>query len=75
MYYEQSWTNQIITNPAGEPVISTSSGYILQSHADIYKHKFKLYAKRWWRQDGTLDGFSTGDHTFHWAIFPVGEAT
>jgi len=75
MYYEHAWTNQIITNPAGEPVISTSTGYIYQSHADIYKDKFKLYARRWWRQDGTLDGFSTGDHTFYWAIFPVGEAT
>ena len=75
MYYEHSWSNSITTSPAGEPVVSTSSGYIMQSYGQIYTDKFKIYAKRWGRSDGTLDGFSTGTHTYHWAIFPVGEAS
>ena len=75
MYYEIAWSQNVTTGEAGEPVISTSSGYIFQSHADIYKDKFKIYAKRWWNSDGSLSGFSAGSHTFHWAIFPVGEAT
>ena len=79
MYYEQSWTNTIqVTVPpggAGEPVISVSSGYFFQSHGTIYTSKFKLFARRYYRQNGTLDGFTTGTHTFYWAIFPVGEAS
>jgi hypothetical protein len=75
MYYEQSWTNTITTNVAGEPVISVSSGYFFQSHGTIYTSKFKLFARRYYRQNGTLDGFTTGTHTFYWAIFPVGEAS
>jgi len=79
MYYEQSWTNTIqVTVPpggAGEPVISVSSGYFFQSHGTIYADKFKLFARRYYRQNGTLDGFTTGTHTFYWAIFPVGEAS
>ena len=75
MYYEQSWTNTITWNPAGEPVFSTSSGYFCQSSANIYTDKFKLFASRYIRQNGTIDGFTTGTHTFYWAIFPVGEAS
>ena len=75
MYYENSWTNTITTNVAGEPVISVSSGYFHQSTANIYTDKFKLFARRYIRQNGTIDGFTTGSHTFYWAIFPVGEAT
>ena len=75
MYYENSWTNTITTNVAGEPVISVSSGYFHHSTANIYTDKFKLFARRYIRQYGTIDGFTTGSHTFYWAIFPVGEAT
>ena len=75
MYYENSWTNTITWNPAGEPVFSTSSGYFCQSSASIYTDKFKIYARRYIRQNGTIDGFTTGTHTFYWAIFPVGEAS
>mgnify|MGYP001285173130 CR=1 FL=1 len=74
MYYENSWTNTITWNPGGEPVFSTSSGYFGQSNANIYTDKFKIFAHRYIRQNGTIDGFSTGTHTFYWAIFPVGEA-
>ena len=75
MYYEQSWTTTITTTPEAEPVISTSSGYFFQSHGTIYTDKFKIFARRYYRQNGTLDGFTTGTHTFYWAIFPVGEAS
>jgi hypothetical protein len=75
MYYEQSWTNTITTTPEAEPVISTSSGYFFHSHGTIYTDKFKIFARRYYRQNGTLDGFTTGTHTFYWAIFPVGEAS
>ena len=75
MYYENSWTNTITWNPGGEPVFSTSSGFFRQSMATIYTDKFKLFASRYIRQNGTIDGFTTGTHTFYWAIFPVGEAS
>ena len=69
---------QSVTVPpggGGEPVISSSSGYFSQSSASIYTDKFKIFARRYYRQNGTLDGFTTGTHTFYWAIFPVGEAS
>ena len=75
MYYENAWTNTITTNQAGEPVISTSSGYFRQSTANIYTSKIKIFASRYISQNGTVYGFSTGTHTVHWAVFPVGEAT
>jgi len=75
MYYENSWTNTITWNSGGEPVFSVSSGYFGQSNANIYTDKFKLFASRYIRQNGTIDGFTTGTHTFYWAIFPVGEAS
>jgi len=75
MYYENSWTNTITEFIGWEPVISTSSGYFRQSMATIYTDKFKLFASRYIRQNGTIDGFTTGTHTFYWAIFPVGEAS
>ena len=74
MYYENAWANVITTNQAGEPIISRSSGYIMQSNADIYTSKIKIWASRYISQSGTIYGFSTGTHTVHWAIFPVGEA-
>lgn len=75
MYYENSWSNTITTSQAGEPIISTSSGYFRQSQANIYTNKIKIFASRYISQTGTIYGFSTGTHTVHWAIFPVGEAT
>ena len=75
MYYENSWTNTITTTPEAEPVISISSGYFHQSYAYIYADKYKIFARRYIRQNGTIDGFTTGTHTFYWAIFPVGEAS
>jgi hypothetical protein len=79
MYYEIYWSMNVTTNQSGEPVISTSQGYISQSNAHIYNNKFKLFAKRWWSRasDGStsVSGFSTGTHTFYWAIYPVGEAS
>jgi len=76
MYYENSWANTITWMPGGfgEPVFSNSNGFYGQSNANIYTDKFKLFASRYIRQNGTIDGFSTGTHTFYWAIFPVGEA-
>ena len=75
MYYENQWSNTITTSQAGEPIISTSSGYFRQSQANIYTNKIKIFASRYISQSGTIYGFSTGTHTVHWAIFPVGEAT
>ena len=75
MYYENSWANTITTTPEAEPVISSSNGYFHQSYAYIYADKYKIYARRYIRQNGTIDGFTTGTHTFYWAIFPVGEAS
>ena len=75
MYYENSWTNTITTNQAGEPIISQSSGYFGQSTGWIWANKIKIFASRYISQTGTIYGFSTGTHTVHWAIFPVGEAT
>mgnify|MGYP003118710254 CR=1 FL=1 len=75
MYYENSWSNTVTTNQAGEPIISTSSGYFRQSQANIYTNKIKIFGSRYISQGGTIYGFSTGTHTVHWAIFPVGEAT
>ena len=79
MYHELAWSQNVTTNPAGEPVVSTSQGYIYQSYAQIYTDKFKLYVKRWWSRAAngsvSLAGFSTGTHTYYWAIFPVGEAS
>jgi hypothetical protein len=75
MYYENQWSNTITTSQAGEPIISTSSGYFRQSQANIYTNKIKIFGSRYISQSGTIYGFSTGTHTVHWAIFPVGEAT
>lgn len=75
MYYENAWTNSITTNQAGEPIISQSSGYFAQSTGYIYTNKIKIFASRYISQNGTIYGFSTGTHTIHWAVFPVGEAT
>ncbi len=75
MYYENFWTNTITQFIGFEPVFSVSSGYFSQSNANVYTDKFKLFASRYIRQNGTIDGFTTGTHTFFWAIFPVGEAS
>tara|TARA_Y100000361_G_scaffold148688_1_gene161902 strand:- start:1228 stop:1752 length:525 start_codon:yes stop_codon:yes gene_type:complete len=75
MYYENQWSNTITTNQAGEPIISTSSGYFGQSTGWIWADKIKIFASRYISQTGTIYGFSTGTHTVHWAVFPVGEAT
>jgi len=75
MYYENSWTNTITSFIGFEPVISVSSGYFRQSAANVYTDKFKVFASRYIRENATIDGFTTGTHTFFWAIFPVGEAS
>ena len=75
MHYHYAWTNTVTTSPAGEPIISTSSGYFAQSQGNAYTNKLKIFATRFIRSNGTIDGFANGTHTVHWAIFPVGEAS